>query len=260
VYAYWSHVNESIWRLDDDQVVSAKCVLESFNGTATETIPITPEPGISTIAFALKEPIDSYGGKTAELAMDSTCESRLPFAMIITYVTLGKTNAAAYELYGFFGEANGRSLPLGFIFTAMTDGSATEHAKQRMLAESLTWLVKRCPNIVFTHSDKDPSEINACRQEIPRAKHQLCYYHAITYIEERLTEDKPPAAYDPRKANKSFSFIDPTWAPGVTRGEVAEYMDGCDMETGPDKQGGVRKRLEDIRQVSTSSQEAVISY
>ncbi|KIM80510.1 hypothetical protein PILCRDRAFT_26084, partial [Piloderma croceum F 1598] len=110
-----------------------------------ETIPITPEPGISTIAFALKEPIDSYGGKTAELAMDSTW----------------KTNAAAYELYGFFGEANGRSLPLGFIFTAMTDGSATKHAKQRMLAESLTWLVKRCPNIVFTHSDKDPSEINA---------------------------------------------------------------------------------------------------
>jgi hypothetical protein len=61
-------------------------------------LPPTLEPGISTIAFALKEPIDSYGGKTAELAMDLTCESQLPFAMIITYVTLEKTNAAAYEL------------------------------------------------------------------------------------------------------------------------------------------------------------------
>jgi len=258
VYASWSHVNESVWRLDDDQVVSAKRVLESFDGSATETIPITPEPGISTIAFALKEPIDSYGGRTAELAMDSTCGPLLLFMMIVTYIAQGKTNAAAYELYGFFGEANGRSLPLGFIFTAMTDGSATEHAKQRMLAESLAWLVKRCPNIDFTHSDKDPSEINACRQEVPRAKHQLCYYHAITYIEERLTEDKPPTAYDPRKANQIFNFIDPTWAPGVTRGDVAEYMDGRDMESGPDKQGGVRKRLEDIRQVSKFSQDVVL--
>jgi hypothetical protein len=41
-----------------------------------------------------------------------------------THLHLGKTNAAGYELYGFFGEANGQSLPLGFIFTKMTDGSA----------------------------------------------------------------------------------------------------------------------------------------
>jgi len=84
--------------------------------------------------------------------------------MIITYVMLGKTNAAAYELYGFFGEANGWSLPLGFIFTAMTDGSATEHAEQRMLAESLTWLVKCCPNIVFTQTKTHPKSMLADRK------------------------------------------------------------------------------------------------
>jgi len=42
-----------------------------------------------------------------------------------------------HELYEIFGEANGQSLPLGFIFTAMTDGSATAGTKQRMLAEAL---------------------------------------------------------------------------------------------------------------------------
>ena len=39
-------------------------------------------------------------------------------------------NATGYELFGFFGEANGQSLPLGFIFTKMTDGSAKSGAKQ----------------------------------------------------------------------------------------------------------------------------------
>ena len=101
---------------------------------------------------------------------------------------------------------------------------------------------------MFTLSDKDPSEINACRISVSKAKHQLCYWHSIRYIEERLAQDKPPAAYDPRKAHNVFDFIDPTWAPGVTH-DVEEYMDGRDMETGANIQGGIRKQLEQIHQV-----------
>jgi hypothetical protein len=159
-------------------------------------------------------------------------------------------NAAGYELFGFFGEANGQSLPLGFIFTKMTDGSAKSGAKQRILIEALTELGMFCPNIKFTLSNKDPSEINACHISVPKAKHQLCYWHGIQYIEERLAKDKPPATYDPRTAHGVFEFIDPTWAPGVTRGDVDEYMDGHDMEKGADIQGGVQKQLQDIHQVS----------
>ena len=54
------------------------------------------------------------------------------------------------------------------------------------------------------------------------AKHQLCYWHEMKYIEERLTDNRPPAAYDPRKAHKMFESIDPTWAPGVTSGWLEE--------------------------------------
>ena len=104
-------------------------------------IPITPEAGISTIAFAFKEPLNGYGDATAEIAMDSTCRHLIIVSFSPKhYRYLGKTNAAAYELYGIFGEANGQSLPLGFIFTTMTDGSATVGTKQRMLAEALAWL------------------------------------------------------------------------------------------------------------------------
>ncbi|KZP16529.1 hypothetical protein FIBSPDRAFT_703170, partial [Athelia psychrophila] len=118
-------------------------------------------------------------------------------------------------------KANRQSLPLGFLFTVMTDGSAKPGAKQCMLTETLAWLSKRCPNIKWTLSDKDPSEINTCHDAIKK-KHQLCYWHAPRYIEERLAEDKLPAAYNPRKAHAVFRIIDPTWAPGVTRGPVVE--------------------------------------
>jgi hypothetical protein len=50
---------------------------------------------------------------------------------------------------------------------------------------------------MFTLFDKDPSKINAFQISVSKAKHQLCYWHGIRYIEERLTEDKPPAVYDP---------------------------------------------------------------
>jgi hypothetical protein len=118
-----------------------------------------------------------------------------------------------------------------------------------MLENFLKWFSKRCPNIKFTLSDKDPSEIDAFQKIIP-VKHQLCYWHGVRYIEERLAEDKPPAHYDPRKAHVVFTFIDATWAPGVTRGDIEEYFDGRDLEAGANIDGEVREHLQVMRDVS----------
>jgi hypothetical protein len=46
-------------------------------------------------------------------------------------------NAAGYELYGLIREANGQALPLGFIFTTMTNSNAQKGAKQHMLKHFL---------------------------------------------------------------------------------------------------------------------------
>jgi len=92
------------------------------------------------------------------------------------------------------------------------------------------WVCQQCPNITFTLSDKDVSEINAFRHCIPGAKHQLCYWHAVKYLETRLKEDTPPAAYDPRRAHDIFQFIDPTWAPGITRGWLEDGVHEDDAE------------------------------
>lgn len=73
IYAYWVHLNEATWRLDDDQVKSALKVLERAEGIDVEIIPIRNEPGISTIAFGFKDILDDYGKEIKEIAMDLTC-------------------------------------------------------------------------------------------------------------------------------------------------------------------------------------------
>ncbi|KAG6907485.1 hypothetical protein DXG01_008775 [Tephrocybe rancida] len=199
IYARWVRLNEDRWRLDNDQVTSARKVLQSFEGVEVDIINIPQEQGISCIAFAFREVLSEFGSEITEIAMDSTW----------------KTNAAGYELYGVVGEANGQALVLAFAFTASIDGTAEEGAKDRMMQRVLEHVRGYCPGIQFAHTDKDKTEINAIHRALPRARSQLCYWHAIRYLKERLAEDKVPAKYDPRKAHKIFDFIDPTWAPGI---------------------------------------------
>ncbi|KAG6904096.1 hypothetical protein DXG01_012660, partial [Tephrocybe rancida] len=50
VYQHWSHHNEGRWRLDSDQVKSAKMVLERSEGINVNVIDIPQEQGLSSIA------------------------------------------------------------------------------------------------------------------------------------------------------------------------------------------------------------------
>jgi len=123
------------------------------------------------------------------------------------------------------GEANGQGIPMGFFLHVSTDGSATENAKERALDDFLAYYAKACPNIKFTLSDKELGEVRAMRTAFPNAKHVLCFWHAIRTIEMRLADDAAPGPYDPRTAGRTFSFIDPTWAPGVTGSERNAMLD-----------------------------------
>ena len=106
------------------------------------------------------------------------------------------------------------------------------------------------PNIKFMGSNKDPPEINSLCKQLPKVKCQLCYWHAIKYIKEWLGENQPPAAYNAPCAHNAFSFIDPTWVPGVTRNDIDEHLDGCDIEKGADLQGGTLYSIENCHGMS----------
>ncbi|CAK5283818.1 unnamed protein product [Mycena citricolor] len=203
VYRCWSDVNQGRWRKADDQVESAKILLQEYKDLTIDIVEINPEPGLSTIAFIFREILDEYGGDVEEIAMDSTW----------------KTNAAGYELYAIVAEANGTALPLAFVFTTSAGEAAAEGAKDRMLQQVLRAISTDdgAPNIRFVHTDKDLSEINAARAVFPDSKHQVCMWHGPRYVKERLCQDKLPAYYDPRKAHKVYKIIDPTWCPGVPK-------------------------------------------
>ncbi|KZV78080.1 hypothetical protein EXIGLDRAFT_576465, partial [Exidia glandulosa HHB12029] len=210
----WATENQDKWRLQEDQVESAREIVEEY----PDALPLALEPelGLTSVAFALKECVESLNTGVVELAMDSTW----------------KTNRLGFETYGFVGEANGQAIPLGFILTS-SSAMAQPGAKQRLLKSVLDSLNTHCPNIRFTLSDKDTSEINACRASKPSVKHQLCYWHAIRYLEQRLGEDTPPAFYDARIAHRVFDFIDPTWIPGVTNGNAEEGFTADDTAQDP---------------------------
>ena len=66
----------------------------------------------------------------------------------------------------------------------------------------------------YTLTDKDWSEINAMRIVWPSAKHQLCFWHALRALKQRLAKlAERPGAYNAEEAHKEFEFIDPTFVP-----------------------------------------------
>lgn len=127
-------------------------------------------------------------------------------------------------------EFRGEGIPLGFIYTLSTDGTATTGAKGRILNDFLSYFAKQCKKVRFTLTDKERAEIDACRRAFPAAKHQCCYWHAIRYIEQRLSEDRGTLPYDPKQANCVFSFISVDWA---RKGDVgSKELALLDLESG----------------------------
>ncbi|KIO16324.1 hypothetical protein M407DRAFT_86142 [Tulasnella calospora MUT 4182] len=55
------------------------------------------------------------------------------------------TNSAHYEISALVAEGNRQGIPLGFIYTVGTDGTAKTGAKMRLLIDFLEFYRERCP-------------------------------------------------------------------------------------------------------------------
>ena len=66
----------------------------------------------------------------------------------------------------------------------------------------------------FTLTDKDWSEINAMQAVWPDSKHQLCFWHGLRAVKQRLSKNKEsPAPYNPEPVAREFSYIDKSFVP-----------------------------------------------
>ncbi|KAI9056968.1 hypothetical protein FKP32DRAFT_1584478 [Trametes sanguinea] len=197
VYYHWLLVCRQDWKLDPDPLVSArKFIQERGEHYRLKAFDLQEEPGTQAVAFYIQDFVESWAAHTQELAMDSTWN----------------TNGGNFELFAAVADANGSGIPLAFMFIRTTD--AASGAKQTMLERFLGSLKALGVKPEFTLSDKDWSEINAMDAVWPEAKHQLCFWHAVRALKQRLCKSKDsPAPYDAAEAKRHFAFIDPGFVP-----------------------------------------------
>ncbi|KAJ7204151.1 hypothetical protein GGX14DRAFT_369028, partial [Mycena pura] len=213
VYYLWNKKSREKWHRDDDELKSAKIIIEEAAAEArphengpplfrVEPVPLPDVNGFSAIAFVLPEPLRKWGGRVRELALDSAWE----------------TNQSQYEVFAILGEVSGSGCPLGYLLIKARKNSAPG-GKQTYLERVLeylqvTWKIRS----IATLSDKDWSEINACLAKFKHldSRHQLCFWHGLRAVKKRLAVVKrQPAPYDWREACREFDFIDTKFAPNV---------------------------------------------
>lgn len=97
---------------------------------------------------------------------------------------------------------------------------AQKGAKEAVLTSFLRQLLNLGVKPEYTLSDKDWSEINAMHSVWPSAKHQLCFWHALRALKQRLAKNKDtPAAYDVDRARREFSFVKQGFVPFLQQPE-----------------------------------------
>ncbi|EIW53639.1 uncharacterized protein TRAVEDRAFT_99853, partial [Trametes versicolor FP-101664 SS1] len=202
VYYYWHIVSREEWRLADDPLASArKFVEERGEKHHIVLLDVEAAPGTQTLAFYVTDFVEMWAKHTQELAMDSTWN----------------TNGGNFELFAAVADANGAGVPLAFLFIQTTKDAAPG-AKQAILERFLGHLKALGVDPEFTLTDKDWSEINAMAATWPDAKQQLCFWHGVRAVKQRLCKNKDtPAFYDSVAANREFPFIDIDFVPAAQR-------------------------------------------
>ncbi|KAL0569697.1 hypothetical protein V5O48_012270 [Marasmius crinis-equi] len=213
VYAMWSELTSTEWKLDKDEVRSAKAIIEMASRIdvprdekqslyEVENIPLPEDSsdGFTAVAFALVPLLRKWSGQIREISLDSAWN----------------TNKSHFEIFALLGEVYGSGCPLGFLLIQSTPNHAEgEDGKQKYIESLLKYFkTKWVPKPLCTLTDKDRIEINAFRNCFPNADHQLCFWHCLRAIKTRLSIlRRRPAPYDGQRAKAEYDFVDPEFKP-----------------------------------------------
>ncbi|KIO32623.1 hypothetical protein M407DRAFT_51047, partial [Tulasnella calospora MUT 4182] len=208
VFQMWHDIAKQKWKSDVDEITSARNLLKKganpggLGQYCFEEIRFEEPEGMSVIGFSIPGMIEKWISRIREAAMDSAWG----------------TNRAGYEVFALLAEAYGSGLPLGYLLVKSTSMPAVG-TKRRALEEFLKHFRDRWGlNVKVTLSDKDWSEIGACQDIFPDAKHQLCFWHCLRAVKKRLAIlRRQPGPYNVEQAIAEFSFIDPTFLPLAQR-------------------------------------------
>ncbi|THU77980.1 hypothetical protein K435DRAFT_692671 [Dendrothele bispora CBS 962.96] len=191
IYNIAANARRKQWYRDPDELKSAKILLEESKTSkySIADVDLPEVDGFSGLAFSLPNVMLKFGGRVREVSLDSAWN----------------TNASHYELYALLGEVYGSGCPLGYLLL-QSPKSGEEGAKESYIRAFLEHFKKHYElNPSFTLTDKDLSEINAFLEVFPDAKHQLCFWHCLRAVKQRLSIlRRPPKFYNVTQARNEF--------------------------------------------------------
>jgi hypothetical protein len=202
VYYLWQQSNSSIWRRDQDPLVSAQ-VLLSENRECTSSQ--YSAGNLRAIAFYVSDSVNTLASRAKELSMDATFG----------------TNNMAMDLFAVLAEVDGTGVPLAYCFTELfkDNGRGVRRAESGALTAILEQFLRPLQasgfNPAFFGTDKDISEILAIRQIWPETTIQLCYWHARRAVRTKLTSSRETNAqgdYKPSEAQAVIPDLEICWA------------------------------------------------
>ena len=209
VYYRWQQKNASYWQRDADQFLSAITLLTEPSSKTLCDHEVFNSGNLRALALFVRESMIALRFKAKELAMDATYG----------------TNHAGMELFAVLAEVDGIGIPLAYCFVGLTPSvNGTSRAEPGALTHILEQFLRRIRqegfSPTFFGTDKDMSELNAVKLVWPKAKHQLCYWHALRAIRTKLkdsSKSKLLAKYDPAEAGKLIPGLEICWGSVPTR-------------------------------------------
>ncbi|GJE92122.1 hypothetical protein PsYK624_082750 [Phanerochaete sordida] len=212
---HWWHVcSKGEWSFAKDPLESAReFILRHGDEHFIKLLDVVAAPGTQVLAFEVSDFIDEWAPHCQELAMDSTFG----------------TNGANYELFAAVAGAEGSGIPMAFCYIQTDKDNPDRVGSKQLVLESFLKLLKgRGIHPEYVLTDKDWSEINAMGSVWPCAKHQLCFWHALRAVKQRLAKLRErPKRYNVEAAHARFEFISLSFVP------LAQQADGVHIDPPP---------------------------
>ncbi|KIJ32252.1 hypothetical protein M422DRAFT_265902 [Sphaerobolus stellatus SS14] len=216
VYRAWATFSETLWRPDDNQLDSARQLLEELKAASeVDVFELEVAPGVTALGWGLKNIASRLKDQIVEVALDATYN----------------TNAKDLELYCCMGEYDNAGFPLAYCL--LTTASSITPGKRKITLTSFLEALKNSYNVNprFVHTDKDIAEIKSAKTVWMSFKHQLCWWHIKKAVTNRLKNSKRSTTpYDPLVPKMEFDFIDLSFVPNV-RADPNDVEDSEDVLT-----------------------------
>ncbi|KAJ7588953.1 hypothetical protein C8J56DRAFT_889708 [Mycena floridula] len=173
IYRLWAMENSKRWKCDEDEVKSARILLEE--------------------AAKLKDILGKALIKTMVLQPSLSHYQRLYENGAVRYVRSHSTlptNRSSFKIFALLGKVYSSGLPLGYLLIQSNQGEA--EGKERYISNVLAYFKKTWKiRAIITLTDKDWSEINAFLKNFPDAKHHILRRQPAFYNVEQAHEKYP---------------------------------------------------------------------